>query len=72
MIDDIAVRKALANLTDDNEIWIALDKLLGEAKADASAVAIDVGVKGEDRTWQCGYAAALTDLHRSLNEYRKG
>lgn len=71
-MDELSVRKALANLTDDSEIWQALDHLLGEGKENATGVAIDVAVKGEDRTWQCGYAAALTDLHRTLNRYRRG
>jgi len=61
-----------ANLTDDNECWIAIDHLLTESKNHATLVALDVAVKGEDRTWQCGYAQALGDIHRTLDKRRKG
>ena len=71
-MDELSVRKALANLTADSEVGQALDHVLGEAKENATGVAIDVAVRGEDRTWQCGYAAALTDLTQTLNRYRKG
>ena len=70
-MDDLSVRKALANLTDDSDVWQALDQVVGEARDNAASVAIDVAVKGEDRVWQCGYAAALTDLHRTLERYRR-
>ena len=33
---------------------------------------LDVALKGEDRVWQCGYAQALGDLHRTLVAKRKG
>jgi hypothetical protein len=71
-MDELTIRKSLASLTDDSDIWQALDSILTEGKTNATQVAIDVAVKGEDRTWQCGYAAALTDLHRQLERYRKG
>ena len=31
---------------------------------------LDVALKGEDRVWQCGYAQALGDLHRTLEAKR--
>ena len=65
------LNRALANLTDDNECWIAIDHLLTESKNHATLVALDVAVKGEDRTWQCGYAQALGDIHRTLDKRRK-
>jgi len=71
-MDELSIRKALANLTDDNEVWMALDSILSEGRDNATLTAIDVAVKGEDRTWQCGYAAALADLHRQLERYRRG
>lgn len=71
-MDELTIRKALANLTDDSDVWKALDAVLSEGRDNATLTAIDVAVKGEDRTWQCGYAAALTDLHRQLERYRKG
>lgn len=71
-MDELTIRKALANLTDDSDIWKALDAMVSEGRDNATLTAIDVAVKGEDRTWQCGYAAALADLHRQLERYRKG
>jgi hypothetical protein len=53
-MDEKQLNRALANLTDDNECWIAIDHLLTESKNHATLVALDVVVKGEDRTWQCG------------------
>ena len=71
-MEELMLRKVLANLTEGSDLWRALDQVLTEAKTNATIVAVDVGVRGEDRVWQCGYAAALTDLHRTLNDYRKG
>ena len=70
-MDEKQLNRALANLTDDNECWIAIDHLLTESKNHATLVALDVAVKGEDRTWQCGYAQALGDIHRTLEKRRK-
>ena len=71
IMDEKQLNRALANLTDDNECWIAIDHLLTESKNHATLVALDVAVKGEDRTWQCGYAQALGDIHRTLDKRRK-
>jgi len=57
-MDEKQLNRALANLTNDNEVWVAIDHLLTESKNHATLVALDVAVKGEDRTWQCGYAQA--------------
>ena len=69
-MDELSVRRALANLTDDSEVWQALDHVIEDGRINATQVAIDVDVTGEGRVWQCGYAAALTDLQRTLNRYR--
>ncbi len=71
-MDEKQLNRALANLTDDNECWMAIDHLLTESRNHATLVALDVAVKGEDRTWQCGYAQALGDIHRTLDKRRKG
>ena len=72
IMDEKRLNRALANLTDDNEAWMAIDHLLTESKNHATLVALDVAVKGEDRTWQCGYAQALGDIHLTLDKRRKG
>jgi hypothetical protein len=58
-------------LTDDNEVWVAINYLLTQSRSHATLVALDVAVKGEDRTWQYGYAQALGDIHRTLDKRRK-
>jgi hypothetical protein len=50
---------------------MAIDHLLTESKNHATFAALDVAVKGEERTWQCGYAQALGDIHRTLDKRRK-
>ena len=50
-MDENQLNRALANLTDDNEAWMAIEHLLNEASKHASLAALDVAVKGEDRTW---------------------
>jgi hypothetical protein len=71
IMDEKQLNRALANLTDDNEAWMAIDQLLTEFRNHATLVALDVAVKGEDRTWQCGYAQAIGDIHRTLEKRRK-
>ena len=71
IMDEKQLNRALANLTDDTEAWMAIDHLLTESKNHATLVALDVAVKGEDRTWQCGYAQALGDIHRTFEKRRK-
>jgi hypothetical protein len=71
-MDDKQIQRALSNLTDDSEVWQALNKILTDSRNHATLVALDVALKGEDRVWQCGYAQALGDLHRTLEAKRKG
>ena len=71
-MDDKQIQRALSNLTDDSEVWQALNKILTDSRNHATLVALDVALKGEDRAWQCGYAQALGDLHRTLEAKRKG
>ena len=71
-MDDNQIQRALSNLTDDSEVWQALNKILTDSRNHATLVALDVALKGEDRVWQCGYAQALGDLHRTLEAKRKG
>ena len=71
-MDDKQIQRALSNLTDDSEVWQALNKILTDSRTHATLVALDVALKGEDRVWQCGYAQALGDLHRTLEAKRKG
>ena len=71
-MDDKQIQRALSNLTDDSEVWQALNKILTDSRTHATLVALDVALKGEDRVWQCGYAQALGDLHRTLEAKKKG
>lgn len=71
-MDDKQIQRALSNLTDDSEVWQALHKILTDSRNHATLVALDVALRGEDRVWQCGYAQALGDLHRTLEAKRKG
>ena len=72
ILDENQLNRALANLTDDNEAWMAIEHLLNESSKHATLVALDVALKGEDRVWQCGYAQAIGDIHRTLDKRRKG
>ena len=72
IMDENQLNRALANLTDDNEAWMAIEHLLNESSKHATLVALDVALKGEDRVWQCGYAQAIGDIHRTLVKRRKG
>jgi hypothetical protein len=47
IMDENQLNRALANLTDDNEAWMAIEHLLNES----SKHAILVALKGEDRVW---------------------
>ena len=71
-MDDKQIQRASSNLTDDSEVWQALNKILTDSRTHATLVALDVALKGEDRVWQCGYAQALGDLHRTLEAKKKG
>ncbi len=68
IMDENQLNRAFANLTDDNEAWMAIEHLLNESSKHATLVAL----KGEDRVWQCGYAQAIGDIHRTLDKRRKG
>lgn len=68
ILDENQLNRALANLTDDNEAWLAIEHLLNESSKHATLVAL----KGEDRVWQCGYAQAIGNIHRTLDKRRKG
>ncbi len=72
IMDENQLNRALANLTDDNEAWMAIEHLLNESSKHATLVALDVALKGEDRVWQCGYAQAIGDIHRTLDKRRNG
>jgi len=50
-MDENQLNRALANLTDDNEAWMAIEHLLNESSKHATLVALDVALKGEDRVW---------------------
>ena len=47
IMDENQLNRALANLTDDNEAWMAIEHLLNESSKHATLVALDVALKAK-------------------------
>jgi len=62
-MDENQLNRALANLTDDNEAWLAIEHLLNESSKHATLVAL----KGEDRVW----AMRLRTGHRKHSPHTR-
>ena len=65
IMDENQLNRALANLTDDNEAWMAIEHLLNESTKHATVVAL----KSEDRVW---LRRGIGHIHYSLDKQWKG
>ena len=63
---------AIKNLTDDNEIYVALKQLFDrQIRIGVDALTAQPSQKDSERHWNAGYVYSIEQLFDTINEMRK-
>jgi hypothetical protein len=60
----------LSGLSDAHPVWCTVNDIIGEAAEGATVAAVQAEMAAEERSYQCGYLAALRDLRDELHRLR--
>ena len=71
-MDEKKIQSALRNLTDDNEIYVALKFLFEQQiRIGVDALTAQPSQADSERHWNAGYVYSIEQLFDTINEIRK-